>query len=200
MSVNLYQLTDNFTVASLMKCFQMDRSIICITIGDITDFVGDAIVNPANTLGIMGGGVALAIKKKAGPEIEEEATSKAPISIGEAIVTSGYRLKAANVIHAPTVVNPGDRSNTLYVVKAVQAALNVAVKHGLKSVSFPLMGAGTGGLSIEDSVLAMLNGIEKFAGEYLEITIYVKTPIEYGKVVEIVEKFLERKQSMKVTK
>ena len=38
--------------------------IVYIELGDITEFMEDAIVNPANTLMTMGGGVAGAIKKR----------------------------------------------------------------------------------------------------------------------------------------
>ncbi|MCM8763108.1 MAG: macro domain-containing protein, partial [Candidatus Omnitrophica bacterium] len=71
--------------------------------GDITDLAVDAIVNAANNKLVMGGGVAGAIKKKGGKEIEEEAVKKGPIKIGEAIETKAGRLKAKYVIHAATM-------------------------------------------------------------------------------------------------
>ena len=49
--------------------------------GDITKLKVDAIVNPANSFGYMSGGVALAIKRAGGEEIEKEAVKKAPIEI-----------------------------------------------------------------------------------------------------------------------
>ena len=49
----------------------------------------DAIVNPANSSGKMGGGVAGAIKKMGGEQIEKEAMAQAPIAVGEAVLTSG---------------------------------------------------------------------------------------------------------------
>jgi len=52
---------------------------------DLTQIKCDAIINPANSYGYMGGGVAGAIKKKGGTEIEKEAIDKAPIKIGRAI-------------------------------------------------------------------------------------------------------------------
>src|SRR4029453_4022867 len=49
---------------------------------DITTMNVDAVVNPANSLGIMGGGVAAALSRKGGPTIQREAMSLAPISAG----------------------------------------------------------------------------------------------------------------------
>ena len=68
--------------------------------GDITDQEVDAIVNAANNHLWMGAGVAGAIKRKGGKEIEDEAMNKGPIPIGEAVVTCAGKLKAKYVIHA----------------------------------------------------------------------------------------------------
>jgi O-acetyl-ADP-ribose deacetylase (regulator of RNase III) len=145
---------------------------VTLILGDITEFKGDAIVNPANKYLVMGGGVAGAIKKKGGVEIEREARKYAPIEIGEAVVTSAGRLKCKAVIHAPTVDSPGGRSTRDYVYKATLAALRVARERGFKSIAFPLMGAGVGGLSPEESIDAM-SGAFLEAGEGVELYIYV---------------------------
>lgn len=144
---------------------------IILVVGDITDFSGDAIVNPANPLGIMGGGVALAIKRKGGDIIEEEARRKAPIPIGSAVATSSGKLKCKFVIHAPTVERPGGASNRDYVYKAVKAALTLAKDLGLKSIALPLMGAGVGGLSPEESLKSMLAAILETS--QLDLTVYL---------------------------
>src|SRR3990170_7908766 len=68
--------------------------------GDITKLELDALVNAANNRLWMGGGVAGALKRAGGPEIEAEAIKKGPIPIGEAVVTGAGKLKAKYVIHA----------------------------------------------------------------------------------------------------
>jgi O-acetyl-ADP-ribose deacetylase (regulator of RNase III) len=145
---------------------------VTLVLGDITEFTGDAIVNPANKYLVMGGGVAGAIKKRGGVGIEHEARKYAPIEIGEAVVTSAGRLKCKAVIHAPTVDSPGGRSTRDYVYKATLAALRVARERGFKSIAFPLMGAGVGGLSPEESIDAM-SGAFLEAGEGVELYVYV---------------------------
>src|SRR5437763_5739682 len=70
---------------------------------DITTMSVDAVVNPANSLGIMGGGVAAALSRKGGPTIQKEAMSMAPIAVGAAVVTNAGTLWAKHVIHAPTM-------------------------------------------------------------------------------------------------
>ncbi len=130
--------------------------------GDITEVSADAIVNPANSLLIMGGGVAGAIKRKGGEEIEKEAMKKAPIPVGEAVITKGYRLKARYVIHAPTMERPAMRINKEKAVKAILAALNKAEENGLKTIAFPGMGTGVGGLSAKEGADAFVDAIRQF--------------------------------------
>lgn len=149
----------------------IDGVFVDIVVGDITEFSGDVIVNPANTLLIMGGGVAGAIKRKGGIEIEEEARRYAPIPIGSAVATSAGRLRCRAVIHTPTVERPGSTTTPENVYRATKAALECAKRYGFKSIAFPLMGAGVGGLSIKQSIEAMAKAFKEL-GEGLEIHIY----------------------------
>ncbi|MEZ0394528.1 MAG: macro domain-containing protein [Desulfurococcaceae archaeon] len=143
-----------------------------VIVGDITDFTGDAIVNPANSLMIMGGGVAGAIRRKGGEEIEKEARRAAPVPIGRAVTTRAGRLRCKHVIHAPTVQEPGGRCSPQAARAATAAALAEAGRIGARSLAFPLMGAGVGGLSPEESASAMASAFEEL-GEGLELRLYV---------------------------
>lgn len=74
-----------------------------VLLGSLLDVKADAIVNPANSYGYMGGGVAGVIKRAGGEEIEREAIKKAPIPVGSAVITTAGRLPFKGVIHAPTM-------------------------------------------------------------------------------------------------
>lgn len=131
--------------------------------GDITEEKrADAIVNPANSLGMMGGGVAFAIKKKGGTEIENQAMKKAPISIGFAVATTAGKLPADYVIHTPTMERPAESINLENVKKATIAALKCASKLNINSIAFPGMGTGVGGVSKKDAAKIMINSIREF--------------------------------------
>ncbi len=132
---------------------------VVIVKGDITDIEADAIVNPANIYLLMGGGVAGAIRRRGGESIQREALKKAPIGIGEAVETTAGNLKARYVIHAPTVKSPGGRSNSEFVRKAVRAAIRKAEELGLKSIAFPAMGAGVGGVPVNTAIKITLEEI-----------------------------------------
>jgi len=103
--------------------------------GDITTLEVDAIVNAANTRLVMGGGVAGAIKRAGGKEIEEEAVAKGPIRIGEAVETTAGKLKAKFVIHSPTM-DMDFKTDENKIRLAVRAALKKAEELGIESIAF----------------------------------------------------------------
>ncbi len=120
---------------------------IIVKLGDLTQINCDAIVNPANSLGYMGGGVAGAIKRVGGVEIEKEAVNRAPIVVGKAVSTTAGSLHCKYVIHAPTMKRPAMRIGVKNVMLATQAALRLANEMGLSSIAIPGMGTGVGGVS-----------------------------------------------------
>ena len=136
--------------------------IVRTYIGDITELAVDAIANAANSDLWMGSGVAGAIKAKGGVEIEEEAISLGPIRPGESVITTGGNLPAKYVIHCAGMP-PGGKATHWKVVLSVQNALDIASQHNLKSVAFPAIGAGVGGLSEYDSAKAIVTGICHYA-------------------------------------
>ncbi|TBH15336.1 macro domain-containing protein [Thermus thermamylovorans] len=137
--------------------------------GDITEFQGDAIVNAANNHLKLGAGVAGAILRKGGLSIQEECDRIGPIRVGEAAVTGGGNLGVRYVIHAAVL---GDEPASLESVRqATRSALEKAGELGLKTVAFPLLGTGVGGLPVAKVAQAMLEEIKR-APDTLEVTLY----------------------------
>jgi O-acetyl-ADP-ribose deacetylase (regulator of RNase III) len=140
--------------------------------GSILDQDVDAIVNAANSLGMMGGGIAGAIKQAGGEIIETEAVKQAPIPIGTAILTSGGSLPF-KIIHAPTMKGPGDRTSTENVRMATRAALELADKSRFRRIALPGMGTGVGRVQPEDAAKVMIWEIESFHAIHLEEVLLV---------------------------
>jgi len=105
---------------------------IAIRLGDLPAEAVDAIVNPANASGAMGGGVAKAIRDKGGREIEREARAQAPIAIGQAVLTGAGALPCRYVVHAPTMVRAAERSSPERIRQATLVALLLADGHKLQ--------------------------------------------------------------------
>ncbi|HET6614043.1 MAG TPA: macro domain-containing protein [Kofleriaceae bacterium] len=139
---------------------------------DITNLPVDAIVNPANSLGIMDDGVAGAIRLYGGQEIQTEAMRYAPIAVGAAVVTTGGKLPAPRVIHAPTMDKPGMRVAPENIRRAARAALIAAFTQKFKVIAFPGMGTDLGYVPITESVRAIVEEIRAHKREYPE-TIYL---------------------------
>ena len=127
--------------------------------GDIAQQDADAIVNAANNHLWMGAGVAGAIKRAGGQEIEKEAVAKGPIPIGEAAVTGAGRLKARYVIHA-AVMGRDLRTDADKIRQATQNSLRRADELALKSIAFPALGTGVGGFSLEECARIMLDVVQ----------------------------------------
>lgn len=138
---------------------------IIVSKGDITSYGCDAVVNPANSGGTMGGGVALALKSAGGEIIEREAVNQAPIPVGRAIATTAGTLDFGFVIHAPTMEKPAEPAKIENVEKAVYAALDLANRLGAKSVAFPGMGTGVGGLNKSEAAEVMIKTINRFISD-----------------------------------
>lgn len=138
--------------------------------GDITDEQTDAIVNAANNHLWMGAGVAGAIKKKGGPEIETEAVAKGPVEIGAAVITSGGALTAKHVIHAAGM-GQDLQTDENKVRSATHSSLAIAEENRLESISFPAIGTGVGGLEMHQCARIMLNE----AIEFLMNTAHLRT-------------------------
>jgi O-acetyl-ADP-ribose deacetylase (regulator of RNase III) len=142
--------------------------------GDITEATTDAIVNAANNHLWMGAGVAGAIKRKGGMEIEQEAVSKGPIGIGEAVITNAGKLKAKYVIHAAGM-GQDLRTDEKKVRDATRSSLRLAEKHKLSSVAFPAIGTGVGGFPPDQCAEVMIGEAKEFlhASTYLQKVVFV---------------------------
>ena len=131
------------------------NTVIELLDSDITEMDTDAIVNAANSMLIMGGGVAGAIKRKGGPEIQKECNKIGGTFVGGAAITTGGRLKAKYVIHS---VGPrwGEGDEDEKLKNTTLNSLKLADKNNLESISFPAISAGIFGFPIDRCAQIML--------------------------------------------
>jgi len=142
---------------------------IVVEKGDLTKISCDAIVNPANSYGYMGGGVAGAIKRVGGIEIEKEAVSKAPITIGKTVATISGSLPCRYVIHAPTMKRPAMRIGVKNVKLATRAAFETGIKLNLESIAIPGMGTGVGGVQVDKAAEAIVSLAKEYEDKFEKI-------------------------------
>jgi len=150
-----------------------NRVRITVTHGSILEADTQVIVNAANSLGLMGGGVAGVIKRAAGAEVEREAVKDAPIRVGNAVLTSGGKTKFQGIIHAPTMPEPGMRIQAENVAFATAAALALADEKGFESIAIPGMGTGVGGVAHTDAARMMVEMVRSFSPRTLKSVVLV---------------------------
>jgi len=126
-----------------------------------------AIVNAANAALRTGGGVAGAIHKAAGPELEKEAIPLGPIRPGEAVITGAYKLPNEYVIHCLGPVYGINYPEAELLANCYRNALTLADRYKLESVAFPAISTGIFGYPLEkaapvaiQAVLDKLPGLE----------------------------------------
>jgi len=135
---------------------KINETVLELTQGDITDLSTDAVVNAANASLQLGGGVAGAIRRKGGAQIQEECSKIGRIQVGDAVITTGGNLRAEYVIHA---VGPrhGEEHADGKLKNATLNSLKLADKRNLKSIAFPAISTGIFGFPKSRCATIMLS-------------------------------------------
>jgi O-acetyl-ADP-ribose deacetylase (regulator of RNase III) len=123
---------------------------------DITALEVDAIANAANNRLWMGAGVAGAIKRAGGEEIEREAVQQGPIEIGDAVATGAGRLRARWVVHG-AVMGQDLQTNGELVRRTTESCLRLADELGAESLALPAFGTGVGGFPLDECARIMVD-------------------------------------------
>jgi O-acetyl-ADP-ribose deacetylase (regulator of RNase III) len=139
--------------------------------GDIAALEVDAIANAANDALWMGAGVAGALKRAGGEQIEREAVAQGPIPVGEAIATSGGRLQARWVIHG-AVMGQDLRTSGELVDRTTRSVLDVAEELGAQSLALPAFGTGVGGFPLEDCARVMVRAVREHDPRTLDRVVF----------------------------
>ena len=139
--------------------------------GDITTLDVDAIGNAANDRLWMGAGVAGAIKRAGGEEIEREAVGKGPIALGEAVATGAGRLRARWVVHG-AVMGQDLRTGGSLIARTTTSCLSVADELGARSLALPAFGTGVGGFPVGECARVMVEAVRSFEPRSLERVVF----------------------------
>jgi O-acetyl-ADP-ribose deacetylase len=140
---------------------------------DITKLEVDAIANAANTALQHGGGVAGAISRAGGPEVQRESDEKAPVGLGEAVATTAGDMPSRWVIHAATMELGGPTSGEI-IRRATASTLRVANELGAKSLALVAFGTGVGGFPIDEAARIEVEEVERHSagGSNLERIVF----------------------------
>jgi O-acetyl-ADP-ribose deacetylase (regulator of RNase III) len=140
---------------------------------DVTELEVDAIANAANTDLAHGGGVAAAISRAGGPEVQRESSEKAPIGLGEAIETTAGDMPARWVIHAATMELGGPTSAEV-IGQATRSTLSKAEELGCRSLALVAFGAGVGRFPLSQVAEIMVDAAREHSGELERVVFAVR--------------------------
>ncbi|MET4728538.1 O-acetyl-ADP-ribose deacetylase (regulator of RNase III) [Lysobacter enzymogenes] len=129
--------------------------------GDLLDQDVEAIVNPWNRNIIpwwllLPQGVSGDIKHRGGTRPFRELARVGPIPLGGAAITSAGCLPFKNIIHVAGI-NMLWRSSRRSIQDSVRSAMDIVAQNNIKSVAFPIIGAGSGGYDEEAALQLMLD-------------------------------------------
>jgi O-acetyl-ADP-ribose deacetylase len=139
--------------------------------GDITALDVDAIANAANNHLWMGAGVAGAIKRAGGEQIEREAVAKGPVPVGTAVATGAGRLAARYVIHG-AIMGQDLRTNAELIEQTTRSCLELADELGCRSLALPAFGTGVGGFPLDDCARIMVDATRGYEPTSLQRVIF----------------------------
>ena len=141
--------------------------------GDVTKLEIDAIANAANTQLKHGGGVAAAISRAGGAEVQRESDEKAPIGLGDAVETTAGEMPARWIIHAATMELGGATSAEI-IERATRATLEKAEELGCRSLALVAFGTGVGGFPLDDAARIMVGAAREHEGGLERIVFAVR--------------------------
>jgi len=152
----------------------MDVGKIKIVDGDLLDQKTDAIVNPWNLNRIpwwllLPSGVSGAIKNRAGTEPFKEVARFGPIPLGEVVVTTAGKLPYRCIIHVASI-NLFWKASEQSIRMSVKNAISAAEEHNVKSLAFPVLGAGAGGFKPDQAEKLMIETLKKIESK-VEVTL-----------------------------
>jgi len=120
----------------------------------------EAIVNAANAQLKIGGGVAGAVHRAAGPGLEKECEPLAPIQVGEAVITGGHNLPNEYVIHTLGPVYGVDKPEAELLNKSYKNSLEIAEENEIESIGFPAISTGAFGYPIKEAAEISLKTVK----------------------------------------
>jgi O-acetyl-ADP-ribose deacetylase (regulator of RNase III) len=169
-------------IVRAFRCYCGDVSIVEVFEGSILDLTVDAVVSPANSFGFMDGGIDMAYSSFFGWTVQERLQEKirkyhnGELLVGCAEIVSTGHERIPWIISAPTMRVPMRLANTVNPYLATRAALllqregavrenkrmNLKISHFVKSIAFPGLGTGVGGVSPEVCARQIRAAIDQF--------------------------------------
>lgn len=170
--------------------FHVGRMKVVLLKGDITEVEADAIVNAANSFLEHGGGVAGALVRKGGKEIQEESRELVrkfgPVPVGDVVVTRAGKLKAKYIIHA---VGPRyGVEGTDLLRSAIRRSIEKARELGVRKLVMPAISTGIYGYPYEVCAEVMADVLSEMKEVEMNLIVCLYSDEAYEKFQNVFSK------------
>ena len=121
--------------------------------GDILKQEAEALVNAVNCVGVMGGGLALQIKRAfpANFTAYEQACHNNEVNLGEMwVFDAGQSASPRYIINFPTKGHWREDSRLADITAGLDDLRSIILAKGIKSIAVPALGCGLGGLNWDE--------------------------------------------------
>ena len=150
-----------------------------------------AVVNAANAQLQMGGGVAGALHRAAGPGLEEECRPLAPIKPGEAVITGAHKLPNCFVIHCLGPVFGVDKPEDDLLADCYRNALQLAEENNIDSVAFPAISTGAFGFPIQEATEIAFQTVKGILPKLKKVK-HIRFVLHDQNALSVHERYLEK--------
>ena len=175
----------------------VQKSILEIVQGDITQQDTEAIGNAANSALAGGGGVDGAIHRAGGPSMMSELRAKYKgCPTGSAVITSGGNLKAKYVIHAVGPRYSGSPKDPDLLSGAYRRSLELCTQNKISSIAFPSISTGIYGYPVEEASRIALKTAMDYLKDHPEIKL-VRFVLFDSKTFDVYEKATKKIANVK---
>ena len=150
----------------------------------------DAIVNAANAQLMRGGGVAGAIHQIGDPQLEQETRKLAPISTGEAVITSAPNFPNKFIIHCLGPVFGKDKPEKFFLKNCYVNALKTAEDNGVESIAFPSISTGAFGYPMQEAAEIAFQAIKDYSGQLKSVRVVrfvLWSPADYNLHLDVLK-------------
>lgn len=168
MHLTIVEMDDSFI--QVMQTLKEEKKVptgVTLIHGAAFDSPADALVSPANSMGIMRGGFDGFIARKI-PGIEarvqqaiRDKTGRDFLPVGKTITIPVMSPTFRNLIVAPTMPRPGSRTSYAAISKVADSIFRENPR--LLSITMTPLGTGVGGLDLQKSVEVILESYKKYA-------------------------------------
>jgi len=132
--------------------------VITLEQRDIASAKTDVIVSAANETLDMRSGVADVLRRATCDDLEREAKQQGPLTMGQVVWTGSHGLPCKAIAHAAAALD-----GAICIQRAVLRTLFEAERRGYRSITFPALGTGVGGVPHGLAARLMVEAVKTFA-------------------------------------